>query len=276
MIDGIVVAAQCCVAALVITTDGRKVPVGLWLGDTAGGLLVVIDGAKALATGVRKVFGEHALIQRCTAPQAAQRRRLPAEGARREDRSSAGLRLQPGRSGNHLGALARTGTTARRGALTPLLADLPGLVDRQLPEGNADLAQLRVLARSALEREDQDAQGLVSQIRSTIAQPEVPIESEEARVMSFHKSKGLTAEVVVLAGLVDGLMPWADDAAAPPEEQAADRGEQRRLFYVGMTRTRRALASRLRRNSPPQWSTAIASLTAAGEQMATEPSPARS
>jgi putative transposase len=30
------------------------------------GLLVVIDGAKALATGVREVFGNKALIQRCT------------------------------------------------------------------------------------------------------------------------------------------------------------------------------------------------------------------
>lgn len=86
MIDGIVVAGQCCVAALVITTDGHKVPVGLWLGDTENrtvvtdlladlqarglsaerGLLVVIDGAKALATAVRKVFDKQALIQRCT------------------------------------------------------------------------------------------------------------------------------------------------------------------------------------------------------------------
>src|SRR3989304_865634 len=86
MLDGIVVAGQCCVAALAISTEGRKVPVGLWLGDTEkkavvpglladlvarglsaeGGLLVVIDGAKALAAGVRKVFGAAALIQRCT------------------------------------------------------------------------------------------------------------------------------------------------------------------------------------------------------------------
>lgn len=86
MIDGIMVAGQCCVAALLITTEGRKVPVGLWLGDTEnatvvtglladlsarglsaeGGLLVVIDGAKALAAGVRRVFGERALVQRCT------------------------------------------------------------------------------------------------------------------------------------------------------------------------------------------------------------------
>lgn len=86
MIDGIEVAGQCLAAALVITTEGQKIPVGLWLGDTEnkvvvtdlladlvarglrteGGLLVVIDGAKALAAGVRKVFGDKALVQRCT------------------------------------------------------------------------------------------------------------------------------------------------------------------------------------------------------------------
>jgi putative transposase len=34
--------------------------------DASGGLLVVIDGAKALATAVGQVFGDLALIQRCT------------------------------------------------------------------------------------------------------------------------------------------------------------------------------------------------------------------
>ena len=86
MIDGLDVAGQCVVVALVITTDGTKVPVGLWLGDTEnktvvtdlladlvarglsvdGGLLAVLDGAKALAAGVKKVFGDKAQIQRCT------------------------------------------------------------------------------------------------------------------------------------------------------------------------------------------------------------------
>ena len=32
----------------------------------SGGILFVLDGSKALAAGVRKVFGDHALIQRCT------------------------------------------------------------------------------------------------------------------------------------------------------------------------------------------------------------------
>ena len=86
MIDGLEIAGQCVVVALVITTDGTKVPVGLWLGDTEnktvvtglladlqargltvdGGLLAVLDGAKALAAGVEKVFGDTAQIQRCT------------------------------------------------------------------------------------------------------------------------------------------------------------------------------------------------------------------
>jgi hypothetical protein len=86
MIDGIIFAEHCCVVAMAITVDGTKVPVGLWLGDTenttvvsalladpvgrgldhTGGLLVVIDGAKALRAAVRKVFGELALVQRCT------------------------------------------------------------------------------------------------------------------------------------------------------------------------------------------------------------------
>jgi len=86
MLDGVHFAEQCCVIALAITGDGTKVPVGIWLGDTenktvvkalladlvargldaTGGLLIAIDGAKALATAVRAVFGDLALVQRCT------------------------------------------------------------------------------------------------------------------------------------------------------------------------------------------------------------------
>jgi putative transposase len=86
MIDGITIAEHCCVVALAICADGTKLPVGLWLGstenttvvthlladlvdrglDAARGLLVVLDGAKALTKAVRKVVGDLALIQRCT------------------------------------------------------------------------------------------------------------------------------------------------------------------------------------------------------------------
>ena len=81
MIDGLDVAGSCVVVSLVITTGGTKVPVGLWLGDTENktvvtallargldtesGVLCVIDGAKALAAGIKKVFGDAACVQRC-------------------------------------------------------------------------------------------------------------------------------------------------------------------------------------------------------------------
>jgi transposase-like protein len=86
MLDGEHLAERCVVVALAITADGTKLPVGLWDGDTENktvvkalladlvdrgldateGLLVVIDGAKALAAAVREVFGAKALVQRCT------------------------------------------------------------------------------------------------------------------------------------------------------------------------------------------------------------------
>jgi len=86
MIDGLNVAGEMIVVALIITADGTKVPVGLRLGDTENrtvvtdlladlvarglrfehGILAVIDGSKALRSAIAKVFGTKALIQRCT------------------------------------------------------------------------------------------------------------------------------------------------------------------------------------------------------------------
>jgi len=84
MVDGVHFAGHCCVVALGIGIDGTKTPLGLVEGDTenttvvkdllAGlrdrGLdvtrpvLVVIDGAKALASAVKAVF-DHPVVHRC-------------------------------------------------------------------------------------------------------------------------------------------------------------------------------------------------------------------
>lgn len=86
LIDGLNVAGEMIVVALVICADGTKIPVGLRLGDTENavvvkdlladlvdrglrfehGILAVLDGSKALRKGVAKVFGTKALVQRCT------------------------------------------------------------------------------------------------------------------------------------------------------------------------------------------------------------------
>jgi putative transposase len=86
MIDGIVLKDHTCVVALGITTDGVKIPLGLWEGSTENktvttellsnlvhrgldveqGVLVVIDGSKALRAAVNDVLGTRTPVQRCT------------------------------------------------------------------------------------------------------------------------------------------------------------------------------------------------------------------
>ena len=85
MLDGIDLKGRCCVVALGIVTDGTKHPLGLWDGSTENatvattllanlvergldveqGMLVVIDGAKALRKAVHDVLGVHTPVQRC-------------------------------------------------------------------------------------------------------------------------------------------------------------------------------------------------------------------
>jgi putative transposase len=84
-IDGFDFAGHTMVGALGVTTDGTKVPLGVVEGstentavvrhlitglrdrglDASEGILFVLDGGKALATAVRDVFGDQAVIARC-------------------------------------------------------------------------------------------------------------------------------------------------------------------------------------------------------------------
>jgi putative transposase len=84
MIDGLELQGRTNVVALGITTEGAKIPLGLWEGSTENatvatallsdlvergldpeqGILFVIDGAKALRKAIRNVFGD-APVQRC-------------------------------------------------------------------------------------------------------------------------------------------------------------------------------------------------------------------
>ena len=85
MVDGLEVKGRTNVVALGISTEGVKVPLGLWEGstenstvvsallsdlvdrglDTEQGVLVVLDGSKALHKAVRDVLGVRTPVQRC-------------------------------------------------------------------------------------------------------------------------------------------------------------------------------------------------------------------
>ena len=84
MLDGIELKGRCCLVCLGITSDGVKIPLGLWDGstenatvarellsnlvsrglDTGQGVLLVIDGAKALRKAIDEVLGP-VPVQRC-------------------------------------------------------------------------------------------------------------------------------------------------------------------------------------------------------------------
>src|SRR4051812_20812144 len=84
MLDAIELKGRTNIVALGITTDGVKIPLGLWEGSTENatvatallsdlvergldpeqGILFVIDGSKALRKAIRQVFGERAPVQR--------------------------------------------------------------------------------------------------------------------------------------------------------------------------------------------------------------------
>jgi len=85
MLDALQIADRTHVVALGISTEGVKIPLGLWEGSTENATLVsmlladlvdrgldpdqailfVIDGGKALRKAIKDVFGEHALVHRC-------------------------------------------------------------------------------------------------------------------------------------------------------------------------------------------------------------------
>ena len=123
------------------------------------------------------------------------------------------------------------------------LQDLGGLIGRDLvdalfPADDPDFEELRELATGL--PEDAGAESLLDTLRASITQPELPTDVDYVRVMSLHKSKGLTANLVVVMGCIEGLIPHIDELRSLAEQNRMLE-EQRRLFYVALTRSRDTL-----------------------------------
>jgi DNA helicase-2/ATP-dependent DNA helicase PcrA len=89
--------------------------------------------------------------------------------------------------------------------------------------------------------QDWTVENIFSALCINITQPELPSSVGYIRIMSLHKSKGLNADHVVVTGLIEGLIPPRDDEDLPFDEQMRAIEEQRRLFYVAITRAKRTL-----------------------------------
>lgn len=108
-------------------------------------------------------------------------------------------------------------------------------------DGTRGLREVAISAVDELEAEDRIK--FLNQMISSITTPEVPTEVEEVRIMSLHKSKGLSSPVTIIAGCVEGLLPMRPDSSLSAQAKAAYIyiEEQRRLFYVGISRVKSSL-----------------------------------
>lgn len=115
-----------------------------------------------------------------------------------------------------------------------------GLVDMLWPPGDQDCADMRGIALTVATTAQAPRQ-ILAEVVTTITQPELPSQRDDViRVMSLHKSKGLTAKCIVVAGCIAGALPTIGTGLSSADRQQAIE-EQRRLFYVAITRTTETL-----------------------------------
>jgi uncharacterized protein (TIGR00375 family) len=87
--------------------------------------------------------------------------------------------------------------------------------------------------------------GLISFVAGRTEDELVEARAEKVQIMSLHAAKGLEFEAVFLPALEDGILPFAGPefltGKLPPPGAAPDENEERRLFYVGLTRAKSRL-----------------------------------
>jgi DNA helicase-2/ATP-dependent DNA helicase PcrA len=99
----------------------------------------------------------------------------------------------------------------------------------------SDLERFRSLAREFAEAHGEGATvgAFVAELPSRFSVEE---SGRGVQLLSYHRSKGLEFDVVFLPRVLDGEVPYRSGRTA------ADPQEERRLFYVGLTRARHWLA----------------------------------
>jgi superfamily I DNA/RNA helicase len=101
------------------------------------------------------------------------------------------------------------------------------LLDAWLPLGT-ECAELRTLAEGVVaDKDDCDAKKLAEKVREIVTEPDIPDVVPNVRIMSLHKSKGLSVNVVIIAGCVEGVMPRQRQADMTDAEYAESIEEYR-------------------------------------------------
>jgi DNA helicase II / ATP-dependent DNA helicase PcrA len=96
-------------------------------------------------------------------------------------------------------------------------------LDRSQP----DVALGEETIRSSAARFGCDLRGFLAHVSLCARESETPRAGQKVTLLTFHAAKGLEFPVVFIAGAEEGITPLPDDPA-----------EERRLFYVAMTRAK--------------------------------------
>jgi len=116
--------------------------------------------------------------------------------------------------------------------LEPVLEDL---MDGLLPEANPDLRagpEAEILRAAARETVG-DLERFLRRLDLAPLESEAGMRTEKVRLLTFHAAKGLEFPVVFIAGAEEGIVPIVSTHVGSGD---ADPDEERRLFYVAMTR----------------------------------------
>jgi DNA helicase II / ATP-dependent DNA helicase PcrA len=109
------------------------------------------------------------------------------------------------------------------------------------PSGDPKFNLIRNIISSEIHTEDSlDVSEVFTVLTTYVTQPEVPSEIDYVRIMSLHKSKGLTSRVVIITSCIEGLIPTIENDLDYANRNLSLQ-EQRRLFYVGLTRSKEVL-----------------------------------
>lgn len=128
------------------------------------------------------------------------------------------------------------------------LENLEFLVSALFPNDEENIEDIRYIAGECLS-DAQNAKDLCARIVARISQEDVPDSPDFVRVMSLHKSKGLTSPAVYIVSALDGIIPTIRGKLSEVEIQASF-DEQRRLMYVAITRAAKQLVISSPRSLP--------------------------
>ena len=144
--------------------------------------------------------------------------------------------------GFRAGGLADTATALLR-AVGMLRDDADSSPEGKRRRANIDFLRRsieRLEARSGADREA--LQQLLHHIALDPSDPDEPEPGRQVTLSSLHSAKGLEFSVVFLIGCVEGVLPHARTTDPKiTDASMADLEEERRLFYVGVTRARDVL-----------------------------------